>query len=337
MKYIILNVTIILLLLTACDFHEHYEKRKQNFRQPEKTVQAENTPQNQANQAQLQDKTLLPPPPDELEITSQEYQQNYCFDKKDPNRCSSIKLVRLQVANLAWLSAFLDKEIEWDSTKDESQVLENLKKSTINGGSEENAYTVEIETQLSFLGRAGNLAVFQKEHYLYYELAAHGMNSIYISVLDLKTGKKVPLEQILVSPQSMMALEKKQHEVFIQQLKQEHHLSDEEINGFNQTFPFGSSNNWRFTKNGLIFAYNPYEVAPYAYGNIELFIDKESLKGIVKDEYLNLTEKWVENKQTRQPENNHQNNENNTQNAPVYQQFVPPPQEREEFYPRSDF
>ena len=45
--------------------------------------------------------------------------------------------------------------------------LENLKKSTLNGGSEENAYTVEIETQLSFLGRAGNLAVFQKEHYLY--------------------------------------------------------------------------------------------------------------------------------------------------------------------------
>ncbi|MBP5789702.1 MAG: DUF3298 domain-containing protein [Neisseriaceae bacterium] len=333
-KQTITAILPIVLLLTACDFQKNYEKRKQALGQPEKTVQAENTPQNQANQAKPQDK--MPLPPDVLEITSQEYQQNYCFDKKDPNRCSSIKLVRLQVANLAWLSAFLDKEIEWDSSKDETQVLENLKKSTLNGGSEENAYTVEIETQLSFLGRAGNLAVFQKEHYLYYELAAHGMNSIYISVLDLKTGKKVPLEQILVSPQSMTALERKQHEVFIQQLKQEHHLSDEEINGFNQTFPFGSSNNWRFTQNGLIFTYNPYEIAPYAYGNIELFLDKESLKGIIKDEYLTAIEKWVENNQTRQPETN-KNKENNTENAPVYQQFVPPPQEREEFYPRSDF
>ena len=86
----------------------------------------------------------------------------------------------------------------------------------------------------------------------------------------------------------------------------------------------------------MIFTYNPYEIAPYAYGNIELFLDKESLKGIVKDEYLTAIEKWVENNQTRQPETN-KNKENNTENAPVYQQFVPPPQEREEFYPRSDF
>ena len=39
----------------------------------------------------------------------------------------------------------------------------------------------------------------------------------------------------------------------------------------------------------------------------------------------------------RQPENKNNVNENNQENAPVYQQFVPPPQEREEFYPRSDF
>lgn len=336
-KQTITAILPIVLLLTACDFQKNYEKRKQALGQPEKTVQAENTPQNQANQAQLQDKTLLPPPPDELEITSQEYQQNYCFDKKAPNRCSSIKLVRLQVANLAWLSAFLDKEIEWDSTKDESQVLENIKKSTLNGGSEENAYTVEQNTALSFLGKANHLAVFQKEQYLYYEHAAHGLNTIYFIVLDLKTGKKVPLEQILMNKQSINALNQLQQQAFIQLLKQEYALSDEEIAGFNQTFPFTTSTNWRLSQNGFVFAYNPYEVAPYAYGNIELFIDKESLKGIVKDEYLTAIEKWVENKQTRQPENNHQNNENNTQNAPVYQQFVPPPQEREEFYPRSDF
>ena len=66
-------------------------------------------------------------------------------------------------------------------------------------------------------------------------------------------------------------------------------------------------------------------------------MDKESLKGIVKDEYLAISEKWVENNQTRQPENKNNINENNQENAPVYQQFVPPPQEREEFYPRSDF
>ena len=332
MKQNIIVILSLVLSLSACDFQKQYEKRKQNFRQPEKTVQAENPPQ---NTAKLQDK--MPPPPDELVITSQEYQQNYCFDKKDPNRCSSAKVVRLQCGNLAWLSAFLDKEIDWDSSKNETQVLENLKKSTLNGGSEDNAYTVEQNTALSFLGKADYLAVFQKEQYLYYEHAAHGLNTQYSIVVDLKTGKKVPLEQILMNKQATNALHNLQQQAFIQLLKNEHALGDEEMAQFNKDFPFITSTNWRLNKNGLSFAYNPYEIAPYSFGNIEIFVDKESLKGIVKDEYLAISEKWVENNQTRQPENKNNINENNQENAPVYQQFVPPPQEREEFYPRSDF
>ena len=71
-------------------------------------------------------------------------------------------------------------------------------------------------------------------------------------------------------------------------------------------------------------------------GAPQIFIENNQLKEIIKPEYLNISEKWVENKPFRQPENN-KTTENNSQNEPVYQQFVPPPQEREEFNPRSDF
>ena len=106
-KQTITAILPIVLLLTACDFQEQYEKRKQNFRQPEKTVQVENTPQKQAKKA-------LPTPPNELQIQSYTHNQQYCFDTKDPNRCSTAKLTRLEISNLPWLTELLNQQIQWD-------------------------------------------------------------------------------------------------------------------------------------------------------------------------------------------------------------------------------
>lgn len=328
MKQNIIAILSAVLLLSACDFQAQYEKRKQNFRQPEKTVQVENTPQKQAKKA-------LPTPPNELQIQSYTHNQQYCFDTKDPNRCSTAKLTRLEVTNLSWLTELLNQQIQWDSKKDESQLLESLKKSTLNDSNEANAYTLNTETAFAFLGKIDHFAVFERQDYVYYELAAHPNQSIYYLVVDLQKGEVVSLDNILTQPEKQNELTQKLQTLFHQQLRQ-HNMSEEEIKQFNIDFPFSLSSNWRFAKQGLIFQYNPYDIAPYAFGTPQIFIENNQLKEIIKPEYLNISEKWVENKPFRQPENN-KTTENNSQNEPVYQQFVPPPQEREEFNPRSDF
>ena len=323
----------MVLSLTACDFRKQYEQRKQDFRQPEKATQTENTPKKQQDKPK---KTPLPPPPATLDIQSHSYQQKYCFDNKKPNRCSEAKLTRLEVTNLPWLTELLNQQIQWDGKKDESQLLESLKKSTLNGSDADNAYSLETETVFTFLGKAEHFAVFERQDYIYYELAAHGNQSIYYLVVDLQKGEIVSLDNILTQPEKQNELTQKLQTLFQQQLRQQN-MSEEEIQQFNIDFPFSLSSHWRFAKQGFIFQYNPYDIAPYALGAPKIFIENSQLKEIIKPEYLKIAENWVENNPTRQPENN-QNNENNSENPPVYQQFVPPPQENNEvFNPKSDF
>jgi hypothetical protein len=46
------------------------------------------------------------------------------------------------------------------------------------------------------------------------------------------------------------------------------------------------TNNFCITKKGILFLYNPYEIAAYAMGEIELFIPFEELKTVVNPRFL---------------------------------------------------
>ena len=43
---------------------------------------------------------------------------------------------------------------------------------------------------------------------------------------------------------------------------------------------------WYDSKKGILFLYNPYEIAAYAYGEIELFIPFEDVKSVVNPRFL---------------------------------------------------
>lgn len=58
------------------------------------------------------------------------------------------------------------------------------------------------------------------------------------------------------------------------------------------TWQFMPSSNFIPSKAGLIFIYNPYEIAPYALGTIEITVPKEALKGIIKTPFLEMIEQW---------------------------------------------
>lgn len=47
------------------------------------------------------------------------------------------------------------------------------------------------------------------------------------------------------------------------------------------------TNSIYFDKNGIVLVYSPYEIAPYSFGSFSLFIDKDELKGVLKEEFFN--------------------------------------------------
>lgn len=49
---------------------------------------------------------------------------------------------------------------------------------------------------------------------------------------------------------------------------------------------FGLPDNFAFTEKGLVFVYNPYEIASYAEGPTELLLPYADLRGIVRPEFL---------------------------------------------------
>ena len=47
-----------------------------------------------------------------------------------------------------------------------------------------------------------------------------------------------------------------------------------------------STSNFCITPKGILFLYNPYEIAAYAYGEIELFIPFSEIKSVVNPKFL---------------------------------------------------
>ncbi|WP_368648688.1 RsiV family protein [Castellaniella ginsengisoli] len=55
---------------------------------------------------------------------------------------------------------------------------------------------------------------------------------------------------------------------------------------FNRMWPFASSDNAGLTDLGLLVKYQPYEIAPYAWGQPELLIPYDHLRGILRPQFL---------------------------------------------------
>jgi hypothetical protein len=114
---------------------------------------------------------------------------------------------------------------------------------------------------------------------------AHPNLSDFYAVYDLVTGSRLTPKDIFIEGyESKLKLlaEKKFREV--RELKPDESFSDA---GFN--FPGGKftlNNNFGFTKDGIIFCYNPYELAPHAAGETEVVLPYKDVEGLIKKEFL---------------------------------------------------
>ena len=97
----------------------------------------------------------------------------------------------------------------------------------------------------------------------------------------MRQKKQLSLVDVLL-PQQKTKLEALVKAQFIQYLK----THDINANAHFSTWPFSLTDNYTFTRQGMTFLYQPYEIGFYALGAPQLTVPYSELNGIVKPQYL---------------------------------------------------
>ena len=149
---------------------------------------------------------------------------------------------------------------------------------------EENSPILNYEdiTSLKHLSTTKNSIVFAYDQYIYTG-GAHGMQTIAYHTYNLNTGKEVQLKDIFVA-----GFEDQLKEIIFEGFKAQSFPGENEtsIDGgfFNLEEDLNLDNTFLFTKNGIIFQYQAYAIAPYAAGRPSVEIPYAKLNKILNKE-----------------------------------------------------
>ena len=133
----------------------------------------------------------------------------------------------------------------------------------------------ESSVVIRFIGQNQNLATFEMLSYTYNAGAAHGMYHKEYVNFDLKSKKRIALQDLIVA-----GTEKKLIEALYRNNMM--WLDDHSI----EQAKLQLSDNFYYGANGIVFVYPLYDLASYAEGMSELTLPYQSTVGLIKAAYL---------------------------------------------------
>ncbi len=135
----------------------------------------------------------------------------------------------------------------------------------------------EVDLQGDTVLTTSKMLFYQLDHYAFVG-GAHPNSFTSFHAFDAKTGEEVEMKSFVQDSVALMNLvETKFRE--LEKLTPEVNLED--AGYFLADHKFFLPANYVFTQDGILFYYNPYEIAAYARGAIDFTIPYEELKGIV--------------------------------------------------------
>ncbi len=119
-------------------------------------------------------------------------------------------------------------------------------------------------------------------HWDEYSGGAHGNYASNFFTFDLKTNKLLKIKDILNNPEDAYWSKR-----ILEGIKAEKGITDEELEG-EITEPVLPSDNFYLSRNGIGFYFNAYEIASYAFGASDVYIEfTPEVKSKIKPEILN--------------------------------------------------
>lgn len=108
--------------------------------------------------------------------------------------------------------------------------------------------------------------------------AAHGYHYVTPEVFSLTTGKRLTQEELFIEGFEAPLAELLEKCLFADENYEEDMLFE----------GIGPNDNFYFTTEGMTYVYNPYEIAAYCYGVIEVDIPSAELKGLLRPQFVDL-------------------------------------------------
>ena len=140
----------------------------------------------------------------------------------------------------------------------------------------------QLETKADTVHSSAKALTVKVETYAYTG-GAHPNSSLSFYTFDRKTGRVLTLNDMVEDTTALLSL---LEQTFRQQQKIGPKASLEEEGYFLRDGQFFLPANVGTTSNGLLFYYNPYEIAAYAVGPVEVMIPYEKLNGILREQWL---------------------------------------------------
>lgn len=165
------------------------------------------------------------------------------------------------------------------------KLLDNFAKSQIKDIDEGSSLNYQFEVEPRYLGHVGSVELFEISSYVYLG-GAHGVGYAEYLMFDMDSKRQIKLKDVLNPGQQtkFKALAYTEYKNWVKQL-------DNDNEDFERNWPFAMTNNAMLTDKGITLTYQPYEIAPYAYGMPKLTVPYAKLIGIVKPKYLPQTNK----------------------------------------------
>ena len=177
---------------------------------------------------------------------------------------------RTQIINEALMSRLLNKSGERLYNQDRA---DTTKKAWY-----EYHYIIEATTQPGTANTLTYLATID-----YYEGGAHGINQLITFNFDIATGKQITLADLFAP-----GYETELKNTLLKALKSKtglNSMNDLKEAGYLYSMDIFPSENFILNDETITFVYNPYEIAPYAVGSIELIITYSEVSKILNPSF----------------------------------------------------
>lgn len=208
--------------------------------------------------------------------------------------------VSIAKTGVAWLDQLLLKEVEirlnntahnpvlrtadMDTSKsltldNLTQVLSGMYEAMLAEVKENKEIGLTQEVQSRYLGQRNNIASFSILSHVY-SGGAHGMYST--DYLNIDTDKRAVITlNDFIAPNNQESVKSKLWERYAEERRDD----NGEFNGFGDKNTFRLSENFYFTPHGVSFVYPPYELGPFAEGEVEVMLEWYEINSLLQPSY----------------------------------------------------
>jgi hypothetical protein len=144
----------------------------------------------------------------------------------------------------------------------------------------DSAFAYSLMVTPEYVGHINDFEMFEISSYIFTG-GAHGMPYREYLVFDQKTKKQVQLADMLQSGKKLQfkALAYNAYKDWVKTV-------DKDVKSYEKNWPFTLSDNVTLTDKGIDIRYQPYAIAPYAYGMPVLSIPYNKLGGVIKSRFI---------------------------------------------------